>query len=158
MGKARLGIRITGVLGPTRTSCLSKLITHQQFEQFSNPNNSQLRIMSTTRLTFLYPHLFRSIRAGEPISQTVRLRARPLQGQCCQTRNFATLERRQQRFAQRHGKAVEPAIPEDEILDGLKVFTPDEDGKDVEKGKELKQKGKGSNEELQTKECDINSP
>jgi len=45
---------------------------------------------------------------------------------------------------QRHGKAVEPFIPEGDTADGLKVFTPEEDGKDVEKGKELKQKGKGS--------------
>lgn len=39
---------------------------------------------------------------------------------------------------------MEPFIPAGESLDGLKVFTQDEDGKNVEKGKELKQKGKGS--------------
>ncbi len=114
------------------------------FNIFPSSQQLQLGMMSTTRLTFLYPHLFRSIRASEPISQTVRLRVRPAQRQCCKTRTFATLERRRQRFLQRHGKAVEPFIPEGDTADGLKVFTPEEDGKDVEKGKELKQKGKGS--------------
>lgn len=37
---------------------------------------------------------------------------------------------------QRHGKAVEPFLHHGETADSLKVFTPDEDGKDSDRGKE----------------------
>jgi uncharacterized protein YdeI (BOF family) len=63
--------------------------------------------MSTARLTFLYPHLFRSIKAAEPGVQTAR--------QCRQhpRANFTTTPQKSQ-FVQRHGKAVEHApLPED---------------------------------------------
>jgi hypothetical protein len=82
--------------------------------------------MSTTRLTFLYPHLFRSIRASEPVAQAVRTRA-PLTPRQCQTkRGFSSAERRAQpKFVQRHGKAVEPFLMDGESAEGLKVFTPE---------------------------------
>jgi hypothetical protein len=61
--------------------------------------------MSTTRLTFLYPPLFRSIRASEPATGCARGRSRALQKQG-QARSFATAESRNHRFVQRHGKAA----------------------------------------------------
>jgi hypothetical protein len=41
---------------------------------------------------------------------------------------------------QRHGKAVEPFLMDGEKADGLKVFTPVEEGKDALKSKEFKKK------------------
>ncbi|KAG9235502.1 hypothetical protein BJ875DRAFT_268844 [Amylocarpus encephaloides] len=64
--------------------------------------------MSTTRLTFLYPHLFRSIRSNEPITQNIRRHNPTPQIQCMNSRGFVGGSRREQRFVQRHGKAVEP--------------------------------------------------
>jgi hypothetical protein len=96
------------------------------------PNNPG--VMSTARLTFLYPHLFRSIRVNESATNTVRLRTRRPQPQCLKTRRFSTTGRNGQRFVQRHGKAVEPFLHHGETADSLKVFTPDETGTD--KGKE----------------------
>ena len=96
--------------------------------------------MSTTRLTFLYPHLFRSIRVSESVTNTARLRARHPKRQCLKTRSFSTSERNGQRFVQRHGKAVEPFLHHGETADSLKVFTPEEDGKDSEEGKETVKK------------------
>lgn len=98
------------------------------------PNNA--RVMSTTRLTFLYPHLFRSIWVSESATNTVRLRARRPQQQCLKTRGFATTGSKGQRFVQRHGKAVEPFLHHGETADSLKVFTPEEDGKDTGKSKD----------------------
>lgn len=48
---------------------------------------------------------------------------------------------------QRHGKAVEPFLMDGEKSDGLKVFTPVEEGKDALKSKEFKKK----TQELETK-------
>lgn len=103
--------------------------------------------MSTTRLTFLYPHLFRSIRVSEPATKTIRLRARRPQQQCLHTRDFATTGRQGQRFVQRHGKAVEPFLHHGETADSLKVFTPEEEGKDVDVGKEPERKSQDAKAE-----------
>lgn len=96
---------------------------------------NNLEVMSTTRLTFLYPHLFRSIRIKESAANTVRLRARHPQQHCWKTRRFTTTARNGQRFVQRHGKAVEPFLHHGETADSLKVFTPGEEEKDTNKGK-----------------------
>jgi hypothetical protein len=75
------------------------------------------------RLTFLYPHLFRTLRASEPAAQTAR--------QCCrysttsQRVGFATTTRRRQRFAERHGKAVEPFLVPGETKEDVRVFVPE---------------------------------
>jgi hypothetical protein len=71
------------------------------------------------RLTFLYPHLFRTIRTSEPAAQTAR--------QCCRQSSsrraaFATTSRRKQRFVERHGKAVEPFLAPDETKEDTRVF------------------------------------
>ncbi|KAG0648570.1 hypothetical protein D0Z07_5397 [Hyphodiscus hymeniophilus] len=95
--------------------------------------------MSTTRLTFLYPHLFRSVRISEPASQSVRARSRTAQQQC-RARRFSTAEGRGQRFVQRHGKAVEPFLMDGEAIDSMKVFTSVEEGKNVAKSKEVEEK------------------
>lgn len=67
--------------------------------------------MSTSRLTFLYPHLFRGARLSESAAQTTR--ASP----ACRPGNLAAAlpafapsppPRRTSTFAKRHGKAVEP--------------------------------------------------
>ncbi|KAK6077164.1 MOZ protein represents a chromatin-associated acetyltransferase [Seiridium cupressi] len=66
--------------------------------------------MSTARLTFLYPHLFRSIRLGEPaVVQTAKTRCRKPVTQrrpCAAT--FTTSARSKEAVFERHGKAVEP--------------------------------------------------
>ncbi|KAI9746403.1 MAG: hypothetical protein M1818_000116 [Claussenomyces sp. TS43310] len=82
--------------------------------------------MATMRLTFLYPHLFRSARVTEPMAQTAR--------QCCRRQQprqatFATTAaRKNQRFVQRHGKAVEPFLPPGASVEDVKVFVPEPDG------------------------------
>jgi hypothetical protein len=108
--------------------------------------------MSTTRLTFLYPHLFRSIRVGESATNTVRLRARRPQQQCLKTRGFATTGRKEQRFVQRHGKAVEPFLKDGGTADSLKVFTPEEDGKDADKGRDSVNKSQNTKAEEEESE------
>src|SRR5277367_5705809 len=76
------------------------------------------------RLTFLYPHLFRSLRASEAGAQTARQQchrhsaASPRAG-------FATTTRRRQRFVERHGKAVEPFLVPGETKEDVRVFVPE---------------------------------
>jgi hypothetical protein len=64
--------------------------------------------MSTTRLTFLYPHLFRPAIVSDSAAITVRVRRQAPQIQCQHLRCFVSSERRTRQSAQRHGKAVEP--------------------------------------------------
>jgi hypothetical protein len=109
--------------------------------------------MSTTRLTFLYPHLFRSFRVNESGANTLRLRARRPQ-QCLKTRGFASTGRKEQRFVQRHGKAVEPFLHHGETADSLKVFTPDEEAKDTGKRKEPRRKSQAQEEDEEGTESD----
>jgi len=80
--------------------------------------------MSTTRLTFLYPHLFRSIRAGDPVINTT-CAARQAPRRPDVARCFSTTQRRRKRLIQRHGKAVEPFLGVGEASDSVKIFTPD---------------------------------
>lgn len=67
--------------------------------------------MSTARLTFLYPHLFRSIRLGESVaSQTAAKRCRkPISQRNPFIRGFKTSARSREAVFERHGKAVEPS-------------------------------------------------
>jgi hypothetical protein len=66
--------------------------------------------MSTLRLTFLYPHLFRSFRLAESTTQTAK-------GRCCKPAThrkpyavaFSSSARAREAVFERHGKAVEPA-------------------------------------------------
>lgn len=73
--------------------------------------------MSTARLTFLYPHLYRSIRLAESTAQTTKHRCRKPSDE--QRRQYATAfsatARGMQASFERHGKAVEPmpAPPDD---------------------------------------------
>jgi len=84
--------------------------------------------MSTTRLTFLYPHLFRSIRVSESAATKTRLRPRAPPRQCLNSRSrgFATTHKRRERLIQRHGKAIEPFLAEGELEEDTKVFTPED--------------------------------
>ncbi|TVY28624.1 Uncharacterized protein LHYA1_G002353 [Lachnellula hyalina] len=103
---------------------------------------NNISAMSTTRLTFLYPHLFRSIRVGDPATKSIRTRQQtPTPPRQCSNsrRGFATPSRRAQRFIPRHGKAVEPFLHEDETEEDTKVFTPEENSKEGEKTKDVKQ-------------------
>lgn len=72
--------------------------------------------MSTARLTFLYPHLFRSVRLAESATQSTKTRCRKPPGQ---RRQYATAftpsARARHATFERHGKAVEPAITPDDI-------------------------------------------
>jgi hypothetical protein len=123
---------------------------------------STTRIMSAPRLTFLYPHLFRAIKVSEPLSQNIRLRTKPAQQSDLRTRNFTTTKCRRDRLVERHGKAVEPFLVEGETAEGLKVFSPEDEGNDKEKSKEFKQKIEASGQqaiqnEAQKKEGNLSS-
>ncbi|KAB8291772.1 hypothetical protein EYC80_006567 [Monilinia laxa] len=87
--------------------------------------------MSTTRLTFLYPTLFRGIRASEPISPRVRIQSGRATRQRS-SRQFSTTQRRRDVFVQRHGKAVEPFLREGENESNVKVFLPEKEVKEEE--------------------------
>jgi Protein of unknown function (DUF1640) len=140
-----------GCLHVAKPRFLYQIPDNQDSELFLALSNNA-EAMSTTRLTFLYPHLFRSIRVGESATNTVRLRARRPQQQCLKTRGFATIGRKEQRFVQRHGKAVEPFLQHGETADSLKVFTPEEDGKDAEKGRDLVNKSQNTKAEEEENE------
>lgn len=92
--------------------------------------------MSTTRLTFLYPHLFRPGRVGESIAATARARARTPRPQCHVARGFATSESKRRQSAQRHGKAVEPFINVGDDVGNSKVLSLGEKGRKAEKSTE----------------------
>ncbi|KAL8370831.1 hypothetical protein RB595_000937 [Gaeumannomyces hyphopodioides] len=71
--------------------------------------------MSTTRLTFLYPHLFRAPRLGESASQATQLARRSAARKTAQVgrrirgaRFASATSPKQSTFVSRHGKAVEP--------------------------------------------------
>ncbi|KAI8200086.1 hypothetical protein K4K52_008484 [Colletotrichum sp. SAR 10_76] len=76
--------------------------------------------MSTTRLTFLYPHLYRTLRASEPrASSTCRSSSSSKRAAAeVRRRGYAaftpTPEARQSGFAPRHGKGIEPVKAESE--------------------------------------------
>jgi len=86
--------------------------------------------MPTARLTFLYPHLFRSARNGESAIQTIRVkksaRVPPPRHQA--VRNFATNQIRRDNLVERHGKAVEPFLAKGEAPESVKVYTPEPEG------------------------------
>ncbi|KAK6595458.1 moz protein represents a chromatin-associated acetyltransferase [Botrytis cinerea] len=82
--------------------------------------------MSTTRLTFLYPTLFRGIRASEPIAPRVRIQSRRT-SRTQRPRQFGTTQNRRDVFVQRHGKAVEPFLKEGENESNVKVFVPEKE-------------------------------
>ncbi|CAJ2506297.1 Uu.00g004270.m01.CDS01 [Anthostomella pinea] len=71
--------------------------------------------MSSLRLTFLYPHLFRAVRFGESAAQTTKSRYRkPSNQRNPYAASFATSTRARQAVFERHGKAVEPLpVPPD---------------------------------------------
>jgi Protein of unknown function (DUF1640) len=75
--------------------------------------------MTSLRLTFLYPHLFRSIRVSEPATRTARRCSIP---STSQRASFATTSGNQQHFVERHGKAVEPFLQPGEAKEDTKVF------------------------------------
>ncbi|KAM3073401.1 hypothetical protein ACMFMG_004699 [Clarireedia jacksonii] len=79
--------------------------------------------MSTTRLTFLYPPLFRSLRASESLAPTVRACSQPAR-RPPRPRNLSTTQRKGDTFVQRHGKAVEPFLKKGENEQNTKVFIP----------------------------------
>ncbi|KAH8600922.1 hypothetical protein B0O99DRAFT_589796 [Bisporella sp. PMI_857] len=89
--------------------------------------------MSTSRLTFLYPHLFRSLRASDSISQTVQNTTRLPRRQCHPRRGFSSAGRRRESLVQRHGKAVEPFLVKGETPESVKLFTPESEGKEKSK-------------------------
>ncbi|KUJ20020.1 uncharacterized protein LY89DRAFT_641473 [Mollisia scopiformis] len=81
--------------------------------------------MSVPRLTFLYPHLYRSLRVCESTTPKARLRSPTQHGTRSKKRNFSTAEQRNvPQFVQRHGKAVEPFVPEGQSAEDMKIFTP----------------------------------
>lgn len=82
----------------------------------SLPRAPTNHIMSTLRLTFLYPHLFRTARLGKPAAQAAARgsRRRPRRATptlpCLHASPFASATTARQTPAlKRHGKAVEPA-------------------------------------------------
>ncbi|KAK1980130.1 hypothetical protein LZ30DRAFT_724075 [Colletotrichum cereale] len=80
--------------------------------------------MQPARLTFLYPHLFRTIRVAEGAAAANASRPSPSTSSCCRRatvevrrRGYAafapTTEARRSGFAPRHGKGIEPVTKED---------------------------------------------
>jgi hypothetical protein len=68
--------------------------------------------MSAIRLTFLYPHLFRSIRLGEAATQCANSRCRKAPRHLRSLdAAFTTTTRAKEAVFERHGKAVEPHPP-----------------------------------------------
>lgn len=101
--------------------------------------------MSTTRLTFLYPHLFRSARLGDSAAKSARARSQAPRLQCQLARSFVTSERRARQSSQRHGKAVEPipigsgsSVGTGGVDDPKILASGEEEVKEGEKSKELK--------------------
>ncbi|XXG96506.1 hypothetical protein Hte_002789 [Hypoxylon texense] len=65
--------------------------------------------MSTTRLTFLYPHLFRAVRFGESSVHSVKVRCRKAPNiRKPRLAAFSSTTPARQAVFERHGKAVEP--------------------------------------------------
>ncbi|KAI1772486.1 hypothetical protein F4818DRAFT_426101 [Hypoxylon cercidicola] len=65
--------------------------------------------MSTTRLTFLYPHLFRAARFGESSARRAKIRCRkPPNTRNPRLATFSSTTPARQAVFERHGKAVEP--------------------------------------------------
>ncbi|CAD6441198.1 ab9c1a7c-92a4-4264-bc1a-1567d6cba7c4 [Sclerotinia trifoliorum] len=93
--------------------------------------------MSTTRLTFLYPTLFRAIRASEPITPRVRIQSRRA-SRPQRPRQFCTTQSRRDVFVQRHGKAVEPFLKEGENESNVKVFLPEKEVEEEEEEENTK--------------------
>ncbi|APA15385.1 hypothetical protein SS1G_09045 [Sclerotinia sclerotiorum 1980 UF-70] len=93
--------------------------------------------MSTTRLTFLYPTLFRAIRASEPIVPRVRIQSKRA-SRPQRSRQFGTTQRRRDVFVQRHGKAVEPFLKEGEDESNVKVFLPEKEVEEEEEEENTK--------------------
>lgn len=83
--------------------------------------------MSTARLTFLYPHLFRSARLAESATQITNTRCRKPSGQHRQYATaFSPSPSTKHAVFERHGKAVEPAPATSKPTpDDLKLPQPD---------------------------------
>lgn len=121
--------------------------------------------MATPRLTFLYPHLFRSLRVCEPIVQiSTTAQVRVPRRQCLQSRGFATSARRPARFVERHGNAVKPFLAPGEIAENFRVYTPVEDaeGDDSAPTKDLKKQAQeierqGDLKKAEKAEVDVSS-
>lgn len=100
--------------------------------------------MSTARLTFLYPHLFRAVRFGESSVRSAKVRCRkPPNIRKPRLAAFSSTTPARQAVFERHGKAVEPqpATPDVVNLPGpgadlskLSSFEPaDKKGPSIEK-------------------------
>ncbi|RYP58233.1 hypothetical protein DL770_010479 [Monosporascus sp. CRB-9-2] len=104
--------------------------------------------MSTARLTFLYPPLFRGIRLAESAGQKTKIRCRKSSTHRKQYASpFSTSVRTRQTSFERHGKAVEP-IPVNP--NGRKFPPPDKDAPKVSKNPDVSSTGIGENHEART--------
>lgn len=73
--------------------------------------------MSTTRLTFLYPHLFRAARFGESCAHSVKVRCRkPPNTHKPRLAAFSSTTPARQAVFERHGKAVEPPLGPPDVV------------------------------------------
>ncbi|TGJ81674.1 hypothetical protein E0Z10_g7091 [Xylaria hypoxylon] len=96
--------------------------------------------MSTIRLTFLYPHLFRAARLAESATQPTktRYRSRPCRSNSY-TPFFSTSARVGQAVFERHGSAVEPLPVTPDVIklpqpDGISPQLPDPSPDEIKKG------------------------
>ncbi|KAI0392925.1 hypothetical protein F5Y17DRAFT_434334 [Xylariaceae sp. FL0594] len=80
--------------------------------------------MSTARLTFLYPHLFRAARLAESAVQPAKPRYRSRA--CACSHSFATSTRTRHAAFERHGHAVEPTPVTPETAAAAKLPQPHE--------------------------------
>ncbi|KAI9718904.1 MAG: hypothetical protein M1812_003788 [Candelaria pacifica] len=76
--------------------------------------------MSTQRLTFLYPHLFRPLQPIERAS--VHFPAKTSHHAPSQRRTFQTCQQQQQTLSQRYGNATDPQLPPPSITGGKNML------------------------------------
>jgi hypothetical protein len=104
-------------------------------------------LMSTGWLTFLYPHRFRSTRVGQLVAQT----ARQCHGSKVSKMKLNTTSRSEQRFVQRHGKAVQPLQVAGEFKKGSARENTSDSGKNDVKTSGGKALGKERNSSTENK-------
>ncbi|KAK1466873.1 MOZ protein represents a chromatin-associated acetyltransferase [Colletotrichum melonis] len=111
--------------------------------------------MQPARLTFLYPHLFRTIRFSEPTTATTSRAA----SKSCRRRGPAEVRRRgyaafaptpgaqQSGFAPRHGKGIEPVSATATTTTTTPVPAPAGDGKEASPGQAAVGASKGATDD-----------
>ncbi|KAI1082200.1 hypothetical protein F5B20DRAFT_532545 [Whalleya microplaca] len=107
--------------------------------------------MSTTRLTFLYPHLFRAARLGESAAHAAQSRCRKSPNHCQPPHkaSLTTTHRPKQAAFERHGTAVEPTAV---LPDAVKIPQPGREPSEDPKAEPAGKKGAAQQEKEPSQE------